>query len=121
MSAYCSNCGSALPPMARFCSTCGNVIAGFAQGGYPPGYPPPGFQPGYAPFAPRLVRPIFGRQFAGVCAGFARTYGWDLGLVRILAVVSGIFLFPFPEIFYLACWIGIPEEPVGEIPPPPQP
>ena len=56
-----------------------------------------------------------------MCAGFARTYGWDLGLVRILAVVSGIFLFPFTEIFYLACWIGIPEEPIGEVPPPPQP
>jgi phage shock protein C len=115
MSAYCNNCGSALPPSARFCSVCGNVVAGYA-----PGYPPPGY-PGYPPFAPRLVRPIYGRQFAGVCAGFARTYGWDLGLVRILAVVSGIFLFPFPEIFYLACWIGIPEEPVGDVPPPPQP
>jgi len=114
MSAYCNNCGSALPPTARFCSACGSVVAG-----YTPGYPPPGY-PGYPPFAPRLVRPIYGRQFAGVCAGFARTYGWDLGLVRILAVVSGIFLFPFTEIFYLACWIGIPEEQVGDVPPPPQ-
>jgi len=116
MSAFCSNCGNVLPPSARFCSVCGSVIAGFP----PAGFPPPGYPP-YAPYAPRLVRPIYGRQFAGVCAGFARTYGWDLGLVRILAVVSGIFIFPFPEIVYLACWIGIPEEPLGEMPPPPQP
>jgi phage shock protein C len=110
MSAFCSNCGSALPPGARFCSICGSAMNGF---------PPPGFPP----FAPRLVRPIFGRQFAGVCVGLARTYGWDVGMVRILAVVGGIFLFPFPEIFYIACWIGIPEELPGEIPPPgpPQP
>jgi phage shock protein PspC (stress-responsive transcriptional regulator) len=59
---------------------------------------------------PRLVRPIFGRQFAGVCAGLARTYTWDLGLVRILTVLGGIFLFPVVEIAYIACWIGIPEE-----------
>ena len=120
MSGFCSNCGSALPPGARFCSACGNVVTGYAAPGYAPGYGP-GYAPGYPPFAPRLVRPIYGRQFAGVCAGFARTYGWDLGLVRILAVVSGIFLFPFPEIFYLACWIGIPEEPIGEVPPPSHP
>ena len=112
MSAICSSCGNVLPPAARFCSVCGSVVSGFPPAGFPP--------PGYPPYAPRLVRPIYGRQFAGVCAGFSRTYGWDLGLVRILAVVSGIFLFPIPEIFYLACWIGIPEEPLGELPPPPQ-
>jgi len=89
--------------------------------GYAPaGYPPPGFPP----YAPRLTRPLYGRQFAGVCAGLARTYGWDVGLVRIIAVVTGIFVFPLPEVFYLAGWIGIPEEPLGEMPlgqtPPPQ-
>ncbi|HEX4322100.1 MAG TPA: PspC domain-containing protein [Acidobacteriaceae bacterium] len=116
MSAFCNNCGSALPSAARFCSVCGNVVAGFPPSGYA-GYPPPGFQP----FAPRLVRPIYGRQFAGVCIGLARTYGWDVGLVRIMAVIGGIFLFPFTEIVYIACWIGIPEELPSEVPPPPQP
>jgi phage shock protein C len=80
---------------------------------------------GYPPYVQRLVRPIYGRQFAGVCIGIARAYGWDVGLVRILAVVTGIFVFPIPEIFYLAGWIGIPEEapgdmPVGQVQPPPQ-
>jgi phage shock protein C len=117
MSAFCSNCGSALPPGARFCSLCGSAQPGFPSG-FQSGFPPAGFPP---PYAPRLVRPIFGRQFAGVCVGLARTYGWDVGLVRILAVVSGIFLFPFPEIFYIACWIGIPEEQIQDVPPPPQP
>ena len=70
---------------------------------------------GYPPYAQRLVRPIYGRQFAGVCIGIARAYGWDVGLVRILAVVTGIFVFPIPEIFYLAGWIGIPEEPLGDM------
>lgn len=112
MSTFCNNCGSALPPSARFCSVCGTVVAGPPPAGFP--------GTGYPPYAPRLVRPFHGRQFAGVCIGLARTYGWDLGLVRILTVVGGIFLFPIVEILYIACWIGIPEEPAGEIPPPPQ-
>ncbi len=106
MTGFCSSCGGSLPVGARFCSTCGTVVTGYPPAGYPP----------YAPYATRLVRPLFGRQFAGVCAGLARTYGWDLGLIRILFVVAGIFLFPFTEILYIACWIGIPEEPVGQIP-----
>jgi phage shock protein C len=109
MSGYCSNCGTVLPPGARFCSVCGTVTGGFP----PPGYPPPG----YSPYAPRLLRPLFGRQVAGVCIGFARTYGWDVGLVRILTVIGGIFLLPIMEIVYLACWIGIPEEPPATMQP----
>jgi phage shock protein PspC (stress-responsive transcriptional regulator) len=104
MTGYCSNCGSVLPFAARFCSVCGTVVTGV-----PPSYT-------YPPYAARLVRPIFGRQFAGVCIGLARAYGWDVGLVRILAVVTGIFIFPIPEIFYLAAWIGIPEETPGDVP-----
>jgi phage shock protein C len=75
---------------------------------------------GYPPQMPRLVRPVFGRQFAGVCAGLARSYGWDVGTVRVLAVIGGVFLFPVLEVIYIAGWIGIPEEPLGEMPPPPQ-
>jgi phage shock protein C len=117
MSTFCSNCGSALPPSARFCSVCGTTVTGFPGAGMPGA----GFPPGFSPYYPRLVRPLFGRQFAGVCAGLARTYGWDVGLIRILTVVGGIFLCPIVEILYLACWIGIPEEPIGEMPPPPPP
>jgi len=104
MTGFCSNCGNVLPPAARFCSVCGTVVTGAPPVGYPPFV------------APRLVRPLYGRQFAGVCIGLARTYGWDVGLVRILAVVTGIFIFPIPEIVYLAGWIGIPEEPLAESP-----
>ncbi|WP_263359310.1 PspC domain-containing protein [Acidicapsa ligni] len=106
MSVFCSQCGNVLPPSARFCSNCGTVVSGMPYSGFPQ-YPP------------RLVRPYHGRQFAGVCAGFARAYGWDVGTVRIIAVLTGIFICPVAEIVYLACWIGIPEEPLGELPPTP--
>jgi phage shock protein C len=110
MNAYCNNCGTALPPAARFCSGCGAAVAGVYTYGFSP-YP-----------QPRLARPIFGRQFAGVCAAVARTYGWDVGTVRVLTVIGAIFFCPFVEVAYIAGWIGIPEEPLGEFaPPPPQP
>ena len=38
-------------------------------------------------------------------------------LFSILAVVTGIFLCPVPEILYLAGWIGIPEETPVAAPP----
>jgi phage shock protein C len=93
MANFCSHCGSGLPPTARFCSVCGAVVPVIP---FIPGIP--------------LVRPIAGRKIAGVCAGLARTYGWDVSLLRILAVVtffcSGGMIF----VGYVACWIGIPEE-----------
>ena len=95
MAIHCTQCGTALPAGARFCSTCGATIPAAA---YSTGRP--------------LVRPILGRRIAGVCLGLSQAYGWDLALVRVLTVVglfcSGGLVF----IAYLACWIGIPEEPI---------
>ncbi len=114
MPAFCSSCGNPLPPMARFCPNCGSIWTGM---------PPMG----YAAPPQRLFRPFFGRKFAGVCAAFASAYGWDISLVRIITGVAGVFLFPFPEIFYLIAWIAIPEEPVAipepfsQVPPGPVP
>ena len=55
----------------------------------------------------RLVRPVRGRMIAGVCAGVAQRFGWSVGLVRLLTVLS--LLIPGPQlIFYVALWILIP-------------
>ncbi|MFZ1086413.1 MAG: PspC domain-containing protein [Terracidiphilus sp.] len=93
MGNFCSHCGIGLPPTARFCSSCGAVVAGL-------------------PFIPgrRLVRVIAGRQIAGVCAGLAQTYGWDLTLVRVIAVLSLLCSGGTAAIAYVVCWIAIPEE-----------
>jgi phage shock protein PspC (stress-responsive transcriptional regulator) len=58
------------------------------------------------------MRPIVGRQIAGVCVALARSNGWDVGLIRILTVIGFIFSGGFVGIAYLAGWIGIPEEPM---------
>jgi phage shock protein PspC (stress-responsive transcriptional regulator) len=54
-----------------------------------------------------------GRQIGGVCIGLAQAYGWDLALVRIFTVVGLIFSGGLVAVAYLACWIGIPQEPLA--------
>jgi phage shock protein PspC (stress-responsive transcriptional regulator) len=67
-----------------------------------------------------LVRPRAGRQIGGVCLALARTHGWDVAVVRILAVLGLCFSGGFVGVAYLAAWIGIPEDPAempGAYPP----
>ena len=96
MNNFCSTCGSSILPDARFCPACGAAVAS-ARGALPP-------------VTRQLFRPLSDRRIAGVCAAMSRAWGWDIGLLRILTVLCGIFLFPLTEICYIACWIGIPEE-----------
>lgn len=59
-----------------------------------------------------LLRPRYDRKIAGVCAAFARAYGWDLNLVRLVLVL--LVLFGGGGLLaYVICWIVIPEEPAG--------
>jgi phage shock protein C len=99
MAMFCKSCGKSVPDDARFCSACGTPTGFVAQP-----------QPTYVRHP--LVRLREGRQVAGVCAGFARAYGWDLLLVRILTVIGGFVIFPIPEIAYIVAWVAMPEEPL---------
>jgi phage shock protein PspC (stress-responsive transcriptional regulator) len=57
-----------------------------------------------------LRRPRTGRVIGGVCAALATRFGWDVTLVRVLALVS--LLLPGPQlIFYIVAWIVIPGVP----------
>lgn len=48
---------------------------------------------------------------AGVCAGIAEYFGWDIALVRILYLVLSIFSAAFPGIIvYIILWIVMPEK-----------
>jgi phage shock protein PspC (stress-responsive transcriptional regulator) len=95
MAVYCHQCGTGLPPTARFCSNCGSAI----------------HVPQPIPGRP-LMRPREGRQIAGVCIALARANGWDVAVVRILAVIGLCISGGLFGVAYLACWIGIPEEPL---------
>jgi phage shock protein PspC (stress-responsive transcriptional regulator) len=54
-----------------------------------------------------------GRAIAGVCVGLAQAYNWDVAIVRVVAVIGLCFSGGMVGIAYLACWIGIPEEPIN--------
>jgi phage shock protein PspC (stress-responsive transcriptional regulator) len=57
----------------------------------------------------KLVRPREGRMIAGVCAGLARRFGWSVGLVRLLFVLS--LLLPGTQVIvYIVLWILMPNE-----------
>jgi phage shock protein C len=96
MAVYCNKCGAGQPNTARFCSNCGAAIAAAPSVRSRP-----------------LYRPHYGRMIAGVCIGLAQAYGWEVALVRIFAVVTFFFSGGLVAIAYLACWIGIPDEPIG--------
>ena len=65
-----------------------------------------------APPAPGrpLVRPLAGRQIAGVCIGVAQANGWNVTTIRILTVIGFFLTSGLVGVAYLAGWIGIPEE-----------
>jgi len=95
---YCIQCGRQVDPSSRFCSSCGASISSA---------PPPA---GAYPNTSQLTRSRDNRMIAGVCAGFALHYGWDLNLVRIvtafLVVLTGV-----GAVAYLVAWLVIPEAP----------
>lgn len=104
---HCSHCGHSIASGSRFCSACGAPV--------PQAYV----------VRPRLLRPRSGRILGGVCAAFARTYGWNVTLLRILLIVLTPFHFGLGFVAYVIAWIVIPEEsyllasgPVATAPPP---
>lgn len=52
------------------------------------------------------------KMLAGVCAGIAEHFGWDVSMVRIGYVAVSLFSVAFPGIIlYLAMALIIPEQP----------
>jgi phage shock protein C len=50
------------------------------------------------------------QQLAGVCAGIAEYFGWDITVVRISYALLSIFTAAFPGfILYLVMWIIMPK------------
>lgn len=91
---HCSRCGHAISAESRFCSACGAAVL-----------PPVSYRR-------VLLRPRSDRMVAGVCAAFARAYGWNLTLLRILLIVLTPFHLGLGFLAYVIAWIVIPEEPI---------
>lgn len=99
----CRNCGAAYGVGANFCAICGSRIWYAA---------PPNAQTVTGQPVTGLLRLHEQRVIGGVCAGLSWYYGWDLALVRIVAVLSAILIFPIGIVAYLVAWMVIPEAPV---------
>ena len=85
---YCNHCGKANPDDARLCAYCGTAL----KGGAP---------------ERRLARPLTGRRIAGVCAGVAEYYGWNVTTVRLLWLLSFLFA-GTGGLLYIILWIVMP-------------
>jgi phage shock protein C len=94
---YCTKCGIALDENARFCSDCGYATA----------RNPVGISLAY----PKLSRPREDRRIAGVCAGFARYFGIDVTLVRLIFVILTVCPIGLGLVAYLVAWIVMPNDP----------
>lgn len=118
---FCGQCGTEMPETAQFCSACGAPLRPGTPAAGRPGMP---FQGG-VPLdgLHRLVRPREGRMAAGVCAGLALHYGWDLSIVRLIAALIVLFSAGTGFLAYVILWIVMPEQPwalpstTGTIPP----
>ncbi len=91
----CTVCGRAAETTAQYCSSCGTGLVGTQV------------PVRWAPATSRLMRPREGRMIAGVCAGFAQAYGWDLTIVRLLVVLS-VLLAGLPLVVYVIAWVVMP-------------
>jgi phage shock protein C len=55
-------------------------------------------------------------KIAGVCAGFARYFGFDVTLIRILWAVLIVCPVPsFGLVAYIVAWIVMPKDPVAAV------
>lgn len=63
--------------------------------------------------AKRLTRSTYDKMILGVCGGIAHRFGWDPGVVRIIAVIS---LFPLhlaAVAAYLVLGFLLPKDPLA--------
>lgn len=97
----CIGCGESVSAGARFCSVCGRAVVMTSV-------PPPPMSRSFHGAPDGLYRPREGRMMAGVCAGFAQRYGWDISIVRLVLVLALIFGAGTPVIAYLIAWVVMP-------------
>lgn len=103
---FCTNCGIEISDGYSYCPRCGTAT------GQGPEIPFSALKP-----RRRFVRPRSDRKIAGVCSGIAQYLGMDVTLVRILVLCVALIPPGIGLIFYIVCWIVVPNEPLLIAPP----
>jgi phage shock protein C len=98
---YCTNCGTQMAETDRFCAQCGKGA----------GAPEPArtSTPIAGAAGRTLDRDIANKKIAGVCAGIARHFGWDVTLVRV-AFLACVLLHGVGLIAYFIAWVCMPRD-----------
>ncbi len=100
---FCTRCGVEMDERVNYCSSCGAATNNAARWQWSK-------SAGGTEW--RLTRPAGGRKIAGVCAGVARYFGWDVSVVRIIWALMA-FWPPFVgALGYIVCWIVMPKDPL---------
>jgi len=102
---YCTKCGVELTEREIYCSQCGAATPRAAEQ-----------VAATVPSRP-LLRSIYDKKIAGVCAGVASYLNVDVTVVRLIWLVL-VFIPPsIGLIAYIIGWIVMPKEPVRVAPP----
>jgi phage shock protein C len=92
---FCTRCGTEIGEV-KFCSECGQSSGRSAP---------------WTPRTEKLMRPMREAKIAGVCAGFARHFGVDVTLMRIIWVVLAIWPLPLLGVVaYCVAWGVMPKD-----------
>lgn len=102
---FCTRCGTELREQDKFCFNCGAATALGAS-----------TQHVWSRPEEPLRRWMSKAKMAGVCAGFARYFGLDVTLVRVLWLVLSVWPLPlFGVVAYIVAWIVMPKDPVTAV------
>ncbi len=93
---FCTKCGFELDAAHLFCPKCGKPARPEASAAPIPRKP--------------LSRPVDRKMFAGVCAGFARSFNMDVTLMRILWIVAALVTGGLAVLVYIGAWIAMPKD-----------
>ncbi len=58
----------------------------------------------------KLVRSRKGRMVAGICAGAADYFGWDVTVIRVVVAAVAVLTGGTGAVAYLVAWVLIPAE-----------
>jgi len=89
---YCPQCGREYAEAVNYCCNCGAAIAGTPM------------------LRKKLTRSKDNRKIAGVCAGFAEYLDLDPTVVRLVWLLTALFI-GWGFLAYLIAWIVMPNAP----------